>query len=234
MPAQTALRKGKRLADRSRLQSSDKVSSATKKEVVIVDTGLCNLGSIKRALEVNDCRVLVALSPSEIKNASRLVIPGVGAFASAMERLNKSGMTDEIISAALGRKIPVLGVCLGMHLLARIGWEEGETEGLGLLGGSVMPLQPTSRQERVPHVGWNSVQVTNDSLLTKDLPLDADFYFVHSYHFVADTPDSIIGRTPYCGGFTSIINHENIYGTQFHPEKSQKNGKIILKNFLSL
>ena len=129
---------------------------------------------------------------------------------------------------------PVLGICLGMQLLADGSAEFGGAAGLGLVPGQVEALVPLKAEERVPHMGWNELQRHVESPLLRDVPLEKDFYFVHGFHMVCRDASDVVATTPYCGGFVSVVQRGNIFGTQFHPEKSQRAGFALLRNFLSL
>jgi len=204
---------------------------------LIVDYGLCNTDSMLRALE--ECgadRVGRSCDPRQVAKADRLVLPGVGTFFAAMRNIREWGLLDEI-RAQSERGTPFLGACLGMQLMASSGSEgsrNGPIEGLGLISGTVVRLNPQNADERIPHVGWNEV-VANGSSLFNGLPEKPDFYFVHSYHVRLDCSSEEAGRSDYCGGFTAAIQADGkpIFGVQFHPEKSQKNGFKLLKNFLA-
>ena len=203
--------------------------------IVIIDYGMSNLGSVKRAFE--ECgasNVFVSCNPDDLKRSDKIVLPGVGAFCDGMQNLNKYGFTETIINEVINNEIPILGICLGMQLLADIGYEGGETPGLGLIPGKVIKLLPNSKTERIPHVGWNELRVKKECVLLDNVKINSDFYFVHSYHFFPDSIENIISTTPYCGEFVSIVNKKNVFGTQFHPEKSSINGFQILTNFINL
>jgi glutamine amidotransferase len=201
--------------------------------IAIVDYGLCNLDSVRRAFEECGAAVTVTDDPRDLTNADRIVLPGVGAFGDAMSALRKSGLEDALSQEVHGNGIPFLGICLGMQLIASIGFEGGETNGLGWISGEVRRFAPTMLDKRIPHVGWNEVVATPGSTLFAGVPLGADFYFVHSYHFVCDDKSDIAGTTPYCGWFTSALERENVFAVQFHPEKSQRHGFQLLRNFLA-
>lgn len=201
--------------------------------VVIVDYGLCNLDSIARALEECGGDVTVTRDPAVVAGAERIVLPGVGAFAEAMTNLRDWGldaaMTDKVAQGA-----PMLGVCLGMQLLAATGTEGGDRPGLGLIEGTVERLVPNGAGERVPHVGWNELARRGDSPLLDGIEPERDFYFVHSYHLRCADDADVVATTPHCGGFASVVARGNVFGAQFHPEKSQKAGFALLRNFLAL
>jgi imidazole glycerol-phosphate synthase subunit HisH len=207
---------------------------------IVVDYGLCNIDSMTRALE--ECgatHVECTRDPDRIRQCDRIVLPGVGSFAAAMRNLTSGGLVVAIREVVASRRVPFLGACLGMQLMATKGTEgagDGTIDGLDLVKGEVIRLAPREQKERVPHIGWNEVQAKQGSVLFDGLPGGADFYFVHSYHLRLVDPADEVGRTPYCGGFTAAIEGRGspTFGTQFHPEKSQKNGFRVLKNFLAV
>ena len=202
--------------------------------IAVVDYGLCNIDSVVRALEECGGSAVVTHTKEDIERAARIVIPGVGSFCDAMGNLHENGLIDVLRDAALKRKVPFLGICLGMQLLATTGTEGGKSEGLGLIEGEVVLMERDSPQTRIPHVGWNEVKVARSSPLLEGVPDGSDFYFVHSYHLRPVREEDVIARTPYCGGFASVVGRENVFGAQFHPEKSQTMGFRLLKNFLAL
>ena len=202
--------------------------------VLIIDYGMSNLGSIKRALEECGAVTEISSDPEKLKSASRIVLPGVGAFPDGMKNLRNMGLSSAIHKAVIEEKIPLLGICLGMQLLADIGYEGGTSEGLRLIPGEIRRFVPDSPLTRIPHVGWNEVYKTVENSLFTGIPDGSDFYFVHSYHFVPREPAHIMATTPYCGGFASVIMMDNIAGVQFHPEKSGRPGFQLLKNFLEI
>jgi imidazole glycerol-phosphate synthase subunit HisH len=201
--------------------------------VAIVDTGLCNLDSIARAIEDCGGQPLVTDDPGDLGRAARIVLPGVGAFPEAMARLRSRGLDVALGEQVIGRKIPFLGVCLGMQLIATSGTEVRETAGLGWIDGEVGLLQ-AEQGERVPHIGWNEVRPTADNPLFRGIAPGRDFYFVHSYVLRPARDEDVASVTPYGGGFVSAVNRGNVYGVQFHPEKSQHVGFAVLRNFLTL
>ncbi len=194
---------------------------------LIVDYGMSNIGSVRRALQSCDTRVLVSNDPNALCEADRIVLPGVGSFPEAMRRLHEAGWIQELRSAAINN-IPILGICLGMQILAERGEEVQVTEGLGLVPGVVRRLAPQAG-ERVPHVGWNTVD--GNGPLFEGIPHGTDFYFVHSYAYAPETPASI-GLTPFAGGTVAAVARNRVYGVQFHPEKSSKAGLQVIRNFL--
>lgn len=204
------------------------------KKVAIIDYGMCNLDSVARAIEECGGTPLVTDKKNDLELATHIILPGVGAFPDAMNEILQRSLDKSLREQVLKKKIPFLGICLGMQLMATKGWEGEETDGLGLIEGEIKRFVPDSSDTRIPHIGWNEVNYTQKSGLFQGIPPGKDFYFVHSYHFCCQNEDDIIARTPYCGGFVSAISRGHIFGTQFHPEKSQKLGFKVLKNFLSM
>lgn len=200
--------------------------------VLIVDYKTSNLGSIKRAVEMYAPSVIVSDNPADAKKADKIILPGIGVFADAMSYLKKHGWVDELTEQVVYNNKLFLGICLGMQLLADIGYEGGDTPGLGFIPGSVAKLQQMPH-ERIPHVGWNEVYSTQQDSLFQNIPNGADLYFVHSYAFTPRNPEHILATTPYAGGFVSAVQANNVFGVQFHPEKSTPVGFDILRNFLS-
>lgn len=201
---------------------------------IIIDYGMGNLDSVRRALEECGATVKISDNADEIQSASHLVLPGVGSFNAGMENLRNRGLIEVITKQVKIKKTPFLGICLGMQLLADKGFEGGETAGLGLVSGEVRLLKSQNAGERIPHVGWDGVVWTRENTLSKNIISGKDFYFVHSFHFVCSGQENIIGVTKYADGFVSAVQNNNIFGVQFHPEKSQKSGFQILRNFLTL
>jgi len=204
--------------------------------VLIIDYGMCNLGSVKRAFEECGASAFISDNPREAENASHLVLPGVGAFGDAMKNIVSAGWDLAIRKNVLEQNVPLLGICLGMQLLAEKGFEGGEHKGLGLIAGEVIKIhndKPTITF-RVPHVGWNEIHKQKEhSLLTK-LESSTDFYFVHSYFFKATRSEDVLATSHYGLDFPSIIGKNKIVGVQFHPEKSSRAGFQILQNFINI
>jgi glutamine amidotransferase len=200
--------------------------------IVVVDYGMGNLDSVVRAFSECGATPVLARDPSEVERASAVVLPGVGAFSHGMARIRELGL-DEAMLRATNDGVPLLGLCLGMQLLASRSDEGGETEGLGLIPGEVRQLDPGA-DLRVPHIGWNEVDPARDSPLFHDIPAGTDFYFVHSYHVVCDHASDVLARTEYGGPIASAIGRDNVFGVQFHPEKSQKAGFRLLRNFIAI
>lgn len=201
--------------------------------IAIINYKAGNLASAKRAVETIGHDAFVAERPDELERASKIILPGVGAFAMGMERLRADGWEEAIDRRVREEGRPMLGICLGMQLLGDSSPEGGETSGLGLIAGRMVHLSEAGCDDRVPHAGWNEVHVRKpgDPLLDA-IPDRTDFYFVHSYVFDAADKDTILATTPYGVGFVSIVQSGNVWGTQFHPEKSSKTGLHLLRNFI--
>jgi glutamine amidotransferase len=167
-----------------------------------------------------------------LEQASYIILPGVGAFCTGMRSIRQHSLDQVLKEQVVDKGTPFLGLCLGMQLLGTKGEEGGETPGLGWIPGEVKRLEPQGSDLRIPHVGWNEVVYTQDSPLFKGIPSGKDFYFVHSYHLVCAQPEDAIAQTPYCGGFVSAVGRDRIFGVQFHPEKSQRVGFQVIRNFL--
>jgi len=203
------------------------------KSVAIIDYGMCNLDSVARAVEECGGAPLVTDQASDLKVATHVILPGVGSFADAMRNIRQRSLDAIVREQVVDQNIPLLGICLGMQLLATRGWESGETEGLGWIEGDVRRLEPAGEDNRIPHVGWNEVIFAKESPLFNGIDSGRDFYFTHSYYLCPADERDVIARTPFGGGFVSAVQRELIFGTQFHPEKSQRPGFQIIKNFLS-
>lgn len=201
--------------------------------LVIVDYGTGNLHSVYKAFRRVGADPVVTSDPARVAVAERLVLPGVGHFGKAMDNLRTRGFVEALSEAALGRKVPVLGICLGMQLFARRS-QEGDVDGLGWIDAEVIRLevQDTVRY-KVPHMGWNSVQQKKPSRLGSGLPAAPLFYFAHSYHVVCADPGDVLFETSYACTFASGLERGNILGVQFHPEKSHATGEQLLRGFLA-
>ncbi|KYO64330.1 imidazole glycerol phosphate synthase subunit HisH [Thermovenabulum gondwanense] len=199
-----------------------------KKVVTLVDYGMGNLGSVKKAFEYLGFEVKLASKGFELERADCMVLPGVGAFKEAMERLKSGGIKEEIRKKVLRDKIPFLGICLGMQLLFEFSYE-GESEGLSIFEGKVK-LFPKKEGVKIPHMGWNKINVVKDSLLLKGLD-GQYFYFVHSYYVDTTDLDLVSSLCIHGLEFTASVERENIFATQFHPEKSGEAGLYLLENF---
>lgn len=201
--------------------------------VAIIDYGMGNLDSVARAIEECGGRAVVTGDPADLASATAIVLPGVGSFSEGMQNIRRLGFDVALEEEVRGKGIPFLGLCLGMHLIATRGSEGGDTPGLGWIDAEIVRLEPHEPGERVPHVGWNEVHLDRASPLFPDPAVVRDFYFVHSYCMRPADPEVVLATTPYCGGFASVIGHHNIFGLQFHPEKSRRAGFDVLTNFLA-
>lgn len=200
-------------------------------KAVIIDYRTGNVASLRNALHALGAEVTISHDPQDILNTDRLFLPGVGAFATGMDNLNKSGLVEPLIEAVTRRGVPLLGICLGMQLLASESLENGHWKGLGLVSGVVERLSsPTGL--RLPHMGWNSVQSVPRCSFLDGLGTDPDFYFVHSYHLRCENPDHVAATCDYGERFAAVVSSGNIHGVQFHPEKSHRKGLAFLGNFL--
>lgn len=200
----------------------------------ILNTGLGNLGSIQRMIEKVGGRAIYVASPADFESVSKIVLPGVGHFDEGMRALERSGLLPSLVKHVDEDGKPILGICLGMQLLCR-GSEEGGELGLGMVDAEVAKFRFSPDQNlKVPHMGWNVVRSSRPNLLIPSVDEEQRFYFVHSYRVVPSDPDITIGSTTYGGNFCSAFNKDNIYGVQFHPEKSHRFGMALMKRFLDL
>jgi glutamine amidotransferase len=210
--------------------------------IAVIDYHMGNLRSVEKAFESIGARATVTRDPGVIKDASHIVLPGVGAFKDCMGNLERYGLIEPIIRSIEAGK-PFLGICLGLQLLFDESSEFGRHKGLGLISGKVLRFPAHMHEEgstdtaapqgelKVPHMGWNDIRKKKDSLLLKDIPDGSFFYFVHSYYVAPDSRDATLTSTSYGIDFTSSVELDNIMACQFHPEKSQKKGLKVLKNF---
>ncbi|NIP84424.1 MAG: imidazole glycerol phosphate synthase subunit HisH [Planctomycetales bacterium] len=197
--------------------------------LAIVDHQICNLRSVQKAFEHVGCPAVVTDDPAVLADAEKIVLPGVGAFADAMDQLRRRRLVDPLRAAILEGR-PFLGICLGLQLLFERSYEHGQHEGLGVLKGEVVPFAlPT--QFKVPHMGWNQLEFTGEVPILRGLDSGSHFYFVHSYYVVPADERVVAGRTEYGLPFCSLVWSGNLFATQFHPEKSQAHGLQILRNF---
>lgn len=195
----------------------------------IIDVGIGNLGSLRHAVHSQGWDTVSVSTLDDFAGLTHLLLPGVGAYTSAMARLAETGLIEPICHfAAEGR--PVMGICLGMQILTETGVEGGDTPGLGLIPGKVVPIKAQPGL-RLPHMGWNESRQMRAHPVLKGIRNDVDFYFVHSYRVVAGEPDTVLAETEYGERFPSVIGKGNVVGAQFHPEKSQANGLRLLDNF---
>ena len=202
------------------------------KKICIIDYGMGNIHSVYNALVSLNCDPIVTNKKEELNDADAFILPGVGAFPKAIDNLSKLNLIEEIKKQVLSKKKNILGICLGMQLFANSSEEGGFNEGLSLIPGKVIDLS-NKVKVRVPHIGWNSLKVYNNSKIFNKIPNGQDFYFVHRYFYQCDSK-YVLADTEHGIAFTSAIQHNNIYGVQFHPEKSHSMGIRLLKNFTEL
>jgi len=202
--------------------------------IVIVDYGMGNIHSVKKKLERLRVDVIVSSNHDDIVNASKIILPGVGHFGKAMESLCKLDLIETLNNAVLVNKKPILGICLGMQLMAKHS-EEGNTDGLGWFDAEVVRFSIKDKLKyKVPHTGWNQIKLMKESRLMHHIPNYSEFYFVHSYHFKTEDKLAVLNETQYEYPFVSAVERDNIFGVQYHPEKSHDVGEQILKNFIEL
>jgi glutamine amidotransferase len=207
--------------------------------LAIIDYGSGNVRSVQRALEAaanaHEIRLDVVLTddPDRIRQADRIVLPGVGHYADCAAGLSqRHGVTEALNEAVFRSRRPFLGICVGMQLMADVGREDAETRGLGWIPGAVERITPSDPNLPVPHMGWNTLTDMRDHPLFNGMPPEPHVYFVHSYALKAEKRDHVAARCDYGGKFVAAVARDNLFGAQFHPEKSQQAGQLLLANFL--
>lgn len=203
--------------------------------IAIINYGMGNPGSIYNMLKKIGHEAIVTSNSEDVMKAGKLILPGVGAFDNGMNNLKTSGLFEVLNSKVLKDKTPILGICLGMQLFG-LKSEEGKVAGLGWINAETVRFKFSEENSdlKIPHMGWNNVILKRDSEIYKDMPEDSRFYFVHSYHFVCNDEKDVVAKTSHGYEFNSIVQKENIYGVQFHPEKSHKYGMKLLRNFVEI
>jgi len=205
-------------------------------KIGVLDYGVGNLGSVVRALEELRVTPLLVDRAADMHAADGLILPGVGSFTDCKRLLDQNGWTDALKQEVLGYRKPLLGICLGMQLLAEKGQEGAAdaagTPGLGFIPGEVRSLTSMGCKQRVPHMGWNAIEVLRSGGLLRGIPGGTDFYFVHSYAFVPQSQDDVQAVTDYGMPVTAVVGRGHVWGTQFHPEKSSRAGFKVLRNFV--
>ncbi|RHX91204.1 imidazole glycerol phosphate synthase subunit HisH [Leptospira yasudae] len=201
----------------------------------ILDYGVGNLKAFANVLKGLNFHYKIVKTEQELKSCEKIIMPGVGSFDSVMDKLTESGIKDVLSDLVINKKIPVLGVCVGMQILASSS-EEGTKSGLGWIEGRVkkFSFDPSHSYLTIPQIGWNEVRSTRENRLLTDLEKHPRFYFLHSYYMECHDKKDVIATADYGGDFACAVNRENIYGTQFHPEKSHHNGVALIRNFASL
>ena len=206
--------------------------------VTIVDYKSGNISSVINSFkEVAKDKVTIEVTSdlNKIKSSDKVVLPGQGSFKSCVDALNKiKGLTDTLNEFAITNKKPLLGICVGLQMFADVGYEETETKGLGWISGKVLKIDNQSGKYKLPHIGWNQINIMKDSKIFKDIENKSHMYFVHSYEFIPQDKSVISATTDYSYKIVCAIEKDNLFGTQFHPEKSDKTGLKIIDNFLKL
>lgn len=203
--------------------------------ITIIDYGSGNISAIANIYKRLKVPFSIATNPEEIVDSEKIILPGVGAFDETISKLDGSGLRKILDIEVLDKKVPVLGICVGMQILAKKS-EEGQLPGLGWINGKVNKIDKSllHQKPKVPHLGWNSIKSTKSTSLFKDIDEDEGFYFLHSFYFECLQHEDVLSETFYGKNFASAVNHDNIYGVQFHPEKSHSNGIKLLENFSKL
>ena len=206
--------------------------------VTIIDYNSGNISSVINSFkEVAKDKVMIEVSSdlNKIKSSDKVVLPGQGSYKSCLDALNKiNGLTDSLNEFAINNKKPLLGICVGLQMFADIGYEETETKGLGWISGKVSKIDNQGGKFKLPHIGWNQINIVKDSKIFQNIENNSHMYFVHSYEFVPNEKNVISATTDYSSNIVCSVEKENIFGTQFHPEKSDKTGLKIINNFISL
>lgn len=202
------------------------------RNVVIIDAGVGNHQSVVNALSLLDVSATISSDPETIHNATHLILPGVGSFEEGMEGIRSRNLLPVLQSEVMEQKKPILGICLGMQLFASEGFEHGHFQGLGFIPGKVQMIE--AGDLHLPHIGWNNVAIKGDHPITNGFTTEPIFYFVHSYALVPENPSIVAGTCEYGTEFLAMLGQGNIFGAQFHPEKSHTDGLQIFKNFLGL
>ncbi len=203
-------------------------------KIVIVDYSMGNLNSVQKKLIQLNANVVISSDPIVIANADKLILPGVGHFEKAIEIMHQKGLWDVLNKSVLIDKKPILGICLGMQLMTKFS-EEGNVDGLGWIDATVVRFQvQDSLKFKIPHMGWNQIEIKKESSLMNGLTNQSEFYFVHSYHVKTDDKTIVLNETNYETNFVSAFENEHIFGVQYHPEKSHDSGKLLLNNFLGI
>ena len=207
-------------------------------KVTIVDYNSGNISSVINSFKEvakNKVKIEVTAELDKIKSSDKLVLPGQGSFKTCVDALNKIiGLKDVLDEFTIIKKKPLLGICVGLQMFAKIGYEDTETRGLGWVSGKVSKINNKNGKYKLPHIGWNQINIIKENKLLKDIQNNCHMYFVHSYEFIPEDKNVISATTDYSSNIVCAIEKENIFGTQFHPEKSDKEGLKIISNFINL
>jgi len=203
-----------------------------KNKIMIIDNDTGNQASVFNAIKGLGYSVKISRTKNDFEESTHLILPGVGSFPNFMKNFNKLNIKDILFENILTKKKPILGICVGMQVLSTIGNEFEKTKGLDLISGEVKKIN--NDRLLLPHIGWNEVKFLKETRITKNFRDNFDFYFVHSYYFDVSDKNFITGVTTYNHEIPCIIEKDNVFGVQFHPEKSQNAGLLLLKNFLSI
>ncbi len=215
------------------METDKKNNNLKQPKISVVNYKMGNLRSVENALNfLGVSSVEIIENPEQLDNAERIILPGVGAFATAMIQLKKNGMAEALTENVISKKKPFLGICLGMQLIAKVSHENGIHKGLGWIDAEIRSLKDIT-DSRVPHIGWNDIRVNRKNDLMNGIDDTADFYFVHGYHVHCKDKQLPLLTCNYGSDFTAALQVNNIFATQFHPEKSQKNGLKLLENFIN-
>ncbi len=203
--------------------------------ITIIDYGSGNIRAIGNIYDKLNVDYFIAKKPEQVVGAKKIFLPGVGAFDETISKLDSTGFREVLDIEVLQNKVPIIGICVGMQILAETS-EEGSLNGLGYIKGKVKKMDASllMQKPRLPHLGWNSIEINRPNELLKNIDPEFGFYFLHSYYFECTDKDDVLTTTTYGKPFASAVNHENVYGIQFHPEKSHQNGITLLHNFAKL
>lgn len=203
--------------------------------ITIIDYGSGNIRAIGNIYDKLNVAYRIASTPAEVVGAEKIFLPGVGAFDETISMLDETGFREVMDVEVLQNKVPIIGICVGMQILAESS-EEGTLNGLGYIKGKVKKIDASllTQKPKLPHLGWNSIEIERENELLRDINPETGFYFLHSYYFECENPEDILTTTHYGKPFASAVNNGNVYGIQFHPEKSHHNGITLLHNFAKL
>ncbi len=202
-------------------------------KVAIINYGIGNIRSLYNSLKRIEVEAEIITDPDSINQFDKVFLPGVGSYNDAIEKIKNIGWDKAIKNFSSNQNKSLFGICVGMQILSTCGYEYGKSNGLNIIKGEVLRMNKLGCDLKLPHIGWNNIKILNQNLITENLNNEANFYFVNSYSFKIDNSKELIATTSYGIEFPSIINKQNVFGTQFHPEKSSKAGMQILKNFIN-